>query len=63
LGVGEYILAQLDGSNRTLYRFTITSFVTFYSEHNAGYLIKEFEMDASCDSQSGEEEFMQVFGG
>lgn len=59
----EYILAQLDGSNRTLHKFTITSFVAFSSEHNAGYLIKEFEMAASCGSQSGEEEFMQAFGG
>lgn len=62
LGVVEYILAQPDGSNRTLYKFTITSFVVFSSEHNAGYLIKEFGTDASCGSQSGEEEFMQAFG-
>jgi hypothetical protein len=53
----------LDGRNRTLYKFTITSFVGVSSEHNAGYLIKKFEMDASCGSQSGEEEFIQAFGG
>ena len=63
MGVVEYILAQLDGSNRTLYKFTITSFVAFTSEHNAVYLIKEFGIDASCGSQSGEEEFRQAFGG
>jgi len=59
----EHILAQLDGSNRTLYKFTITNFVAFSSEHNAGCLIREFEMGASCGSQSGEEEFMKAFDG
>jgi hypothetical protein len=62
LGVVECILVQLGESNRTLYQFTITGFVEYSSEHNVGYLIREGEMDVSCGSQSGEEEFMQVFG-
>jgi hypothetical protein len=53
LGVVKYILAQLDGSNRTLYKFAITSFMAFSSEHNAGNLIKEVGMDVSCGSQRG----------
>jgi hypothetical protein len=63
LGVVGYILAQVDGSNKTLYKVTITSVVEFPSEHNAVYLIKEVEMGASCGSQRGEEKCVLAFGG
>jgi hypothetical protein len=62
LGVVEYILTQLGGNNRKLYQFTITSFVEYSSEHNVGFLIRAVETHVSCESQSGEEKFMQVFG-
>ena len=63
LGVVKCILAHLDGSNQTLYKFTIAIFMVFSSEHNAGNLIKEVGMDVSCGSQSREQEFIQALGG